>query len=296
MQPGFGVLLEMILFLVAGSRRTPLFWVYLCDRCQQRGNLLKALEWISRAAGILILIVLLVTNTSPQLPLIRRGIGTILLVISPVIIGVLLAWFFRNQADQMKGVSFQKTDGRTDHFLAQSEAWLREYNHRQEAAFNEEKMLENDPRVVRFYQTTLETWAHGDLTSLSSTYKTVADRLDLAGMIQRYPPYEGRSLRVFFQQFPPKDNEYLVNLGEGHWYVLTNLRLVQKDGRTHEYREVTLLDIAKYEIGQQKLATLTFTLKSGQTIQFFDTGSYPLHKVLTGLISLTIMAERMSQV
>jgi len=288
-EAGYGILAQVFRFLLIGSSSSTLLTVVTCERCHRSSNLFKGLEWVCRALAIILTAVLLVTNSTPELPLIKRGAGLILLSLSPLVIGAILVLEFRNLTDHRKGITYVRSDGKIKWLRVQSAEWLREFTRLQEISLKDELEIEQDERVVNFYQTSLTAWSNGELASLHKGFKTDADAMQLADFIKKHPPYEGSSLRVFFKDFQPLEGEFLVGLGE-NWFVLTNLRLIQRDGRNNEFKEVTLADVDTYEIKQKKTVTLVFKMKSGQEILFEETQGFPLHKFISGLISQSIVA------
>ena len=281
----FGVLGQLFRFLLIGSSASTLLEIVTCERCHRTSNLFKGLEWVSRALGIILTAVLLVTNSTPELPLIKRGVGLILLSLSPLLLGALLALLFRNLTDRRKGIAYVRSDGKIDWFQVRSTEWLREFARLREITLKDELEMEQDERVVGFYQATLNAWSEGKLTGLDKGFKTEADAIKLPDFIKKHPPYEGTSLRAFFKDFQPLEGEFLVGRGESHWFVLTNLRLIQRNGSNNEFKEVTLADVDTYEIKQKKTATLVFKMKSGQVIVFEKAQSFPLPKYISELIS-----------
>ena len=123
----FGLIGQLFRFLLIGSSASTLLEVVTCEHCHRTGNIYKSLEWASRALGIILTGVLIVINTTPELPLIKRGFITMLLALSPLVIGALLALMFRNLTDEMKGITFVRSNGVINLFRVQSDEWLREF-------------------------------------------------------------------------------------------------------------------------------------------------------------------------
>jgi hypothetical protein len=108
---------------------------------------------------------------------------------------------------------------------------------------------------------------------------------------------------VFFEDFQPLEGEFLIGLGfskveNSPWFVLTNLRLIQRDGRNNEFKEVTLADVDTYQV-KRKLTdtlllkvsdTLVFKMKSGNEISFKKTLNCPINKYLSWAILQSIVA------
>jgi hypothetical protein len=207
------------------------------------------------------------------------------------VIGAILALEFRNLTDRRKGITFVRSDGKINWFRVQSAEWLLEFTRLQEISLKDELEMEQDEHVVDFYQTTLSAWSNGRLESLGKRFKTVVDGMQLADFIKKYSPFEGSALKVYFQNFQPLEGEFLVEIGGGHWYVLTNFRLIQKDDSNNEFKEVTLADINTYEVKSKwKTVTLVFKMKSGSEIIFVETQESPSRETISGLVSKSIVA------
>jgi hypothetical protein len=150
--------------------------------------------------------------------------------------------------------------------------------------------LVKDKNLVRFYQTTMDAWASGKLNSLNKSYQKEG-KTQIDDFIKNYPPYEGSTLRMFFEKYKPLEGEFLVGMGEPEdslgigWFVMTNRRLIQKDGRDNQFKEVTLADVDKYKIKGANLKTMNFNMKSGEETTFEKVEMYPLEKYLDKLIS-----------
>lgn len=152
---------------------------------------------------------------------------------------------------------------------------------------NKEKIYQwvnqNSP-VLGFYKTTLSSWASGKLTKLSTLYKAQADDIQLADLIMKYPPNDGTPLKAFFMNFQPQDGEFLVGFGDD-WFVLTNIRLYQRDGRKNEFVIIPLADIETYTISGRWTVKMVFKLQSGNEIVFEKVERFPLEKTISMLIS-----------
>ena len=154
-----------------------------------------------------------------------------------------------------------------------------------------ESPLVQDPSVQLFYQTTRSAWAAGSLSKLGGAFAQEG-KMPLEKLIHKYPPFEGSALRAFFDGFQPLENEFLVGLGNAQsgnsrgWFTLTNRRLIQRDGRTDQFREVILADVGTYQFKGAMTKTLRFQMKSGEEIAFEKVQMYPTDKYLSGVMSM----------
>jgi hypothetical protein len=94
-------------------------------------------------------------------------------------------------------------------------------------------------------------------------------------------------LYALFTRFQPEQNEILVGL-QSPWFALTNLRLIQKDGASGDFKEVKLADIASFDLANTKSGTLVFHLKSGETLTFEKVASCPKDSYVEVLIQQPI--------
>jgi hypothetical protein len=153
--------------------------------------------------------------------------------------------------------------------------------------------LMQDERIKSFYQTTLDAWSSGKLASLGPGYASEG-RTPYEGFLRKYPPKRGSALSVFLEKYPPCDGEFLVGLGNlGNaettgWFVLTNLRLVQRDGKDNGFKDIVLdgVDTYRKEGAAKAPKTLIFKMKSGEEITFANVLMNPKDNVLTEAISL----------
>jgi hypothetical protein len=151
--------------------------------------------------------------------------------------------------------------------------------------------LTQDEHVLGFYKTTHDAWSRGLLSNLTGTTRQQeASALELGDFIKKYPPEEGSALRVFFEQFQPREGEFLVtraDLGlpkKRPWFLLTNLRLIQWDGRDDTFREIILAEVQSYQTNKTpEGATLMFKLRSGEELVFERVPMMPTAKVLMEL-------------
>ena len=85
-------------------------------------------------------------------------------------------------------------------------------------------------------------------------------------------------------------DEFLISISHGTdnqenaWFVLTNRRLLQKNGETNDYREFYLKDIKEYGIDRQK-AELSIKTRTGETVTLKNVLGFPKKKYMDVLIS-----------
>lgn len=146
------------------------------------------------------------------------------------------------------------------------------------------QLVIQNKHAMCFYQTTLSAWSSGKLARLGKSYKTEAEEMQLEDFIKKYPPNDGTSLRAFFKDFQSLEGEFLVGMSDD-WFVLTNIRLYQRDGRKNEYKVITLADIDTYKIKGKWTGTLVFKMKSGQEIFIKKTQEFPSQEFIYELAS-----------
>ncbi len=153
-----------------------------------------------------------------------------------------------------------------------------------------ESPLMQDPRVIGFYDATQAAWTRGDLDGLSSSFKSEATRLTREELARQYPPTEGGALSALFAQFAPLDGEYLVGVS-AQAFVLTNLRLIQKDGRDQAFREVRFADAESFELKGFGTKTLTFKMRSGPEVVFEKLPVFPAENYLSHVMTAGAMVR-----
>lgn len=152
------------------------------------------------------------------------------------------------------------------------------------------RAIPNDPEVEGFYQNTKQAWMDDKLKALGPVFKLEGISNSLKQLKTAYLPREGSALQAFFTHFHPQPDEYLISLSQGGentenaWFVLTNKRLVQKDGESNEYSEFILKDIAAYDIDKPK-AEIRLQTRSGESFVLKNVSSYPMKKHMDVLIS-----------
>ena len=65
-----------------------------------------------------------------------------------------------------------------------------------------------------------------------------------------------------------------------YWYILTNFRLIIKDGRTKTFYNINLSDIEDFDLCDKTSDTCDFKLKSGDSEVFNNVEIYPNNKYL----------------
>jgi hypothetical protein len=136
-----------------------------------------------------------------------------------------------------------------------------------------------DNNVVQFYANGFAAWAGGNV-ALTQAPPT-PEGFQLLDFINRYPPDAGTAMGAFFDSWQPSADETLVGLDNG-WFVLTNVRLIQKDGRDSSFKHVPLADVASYRI---EGATMVFKMKNGEEIRFENVEVLPGDQLLAQVIS-----------
>ena len=118
--------------------------------------------------------------------------------------------------------------------------------------------------------------------------------MQLETLIKTFPPYEGSALWVFFKRFQPIEGEFLIGVGNAEtgknsgWFVLTNLRLIQRDGRSNEFKEVALSEVDTYKSKGKFSPTVVFKMKSGNEITFEKVKTTVADEYLSAAISQRI--------
>lgn len=134
--------------------------------------------------------------------------------------------------------------------------------------------------VVDLYKTTLAAWSSGQLDSLSMNFRTEANKSLDEFVKASCPPVEGEALYTFLSRFSPQPGEFLVS-HSSDWFVLTNLRLVQKDGKDNTFHEIPLAEVKSFK---STSSTLMFELETGQLIELSKLSSMPKDEYLGEMI------------
>lgn len=142
-----------------------------------------------------------------------------------------------------------------------------------------------DENTKRFYQTTQQVWRSGVLNSLGTRFAKEGNKA-YDKFIRPYLPFEGSALSIFFKKFAPCNGEYLIGLGnfkadaQSGWFVLTNLRLVQKDGKSNVFKQVVFSEVDAYRI-DASAKTIVFDMKSGEQVLIEEMKMYPHARFLS---------------
>lgn len=162
---------------------------------------------------------------------------------------------------------------------------------RREKQFSDElrkdPFIQSEP-VARFYQSTRRAWSSGTLAQLGRAFEKDGN-LSQVDFIKQYPPNKGSILSIFFNNFAQKEGEFMISLGNlksgdrSGWYLLTNQRLIQRDG-SDVYNEIPLSKIEKFTISGRALRKVEITLKSGEEIILEKLQLVPPEKYLTAAI------------
>ena len=156
-------------------------------------------------------------------------------------------------------------------------------------------VLQN-PNVVDFYARTLNEWASGRLDFINKSFQQSAAKLDYNGFIAAIPPAPNSALGIFFERYQPYPNEYLIGVGNDSsgkaWFVLTNVRLIQKDGKTNGFTEIYLEQVQEYITKGTMTKELTFVLKTGQNVLFQKVAIYPSEEYVKKLIVLSVQNQQ----
>ena len=154
-----------------------------------------------------------------------------------------------------------------------------------------------DSRIIQFLEATYKAWASGALASLEYNFEKEASQQSQKKFVGQYLPAYGGALHVLSEDFPPCKDEYLVGLGEDDegvrpardrgWFVLTNRRLLQKDGRDGMFREVLLREVEDFKIGGLWHKTLVIRMKTEGEIRFKKLQMCPKDEALRESIRLS---------
>ena len=153
--------------------------------------------------------------------------------------------------------------------------------------------LLQEQRVIDFYKTTRDAWASKKLSGLDKSYAK-AGKLSYDKFVRAFAPVEGGAFSVLFTRFPPLGGEFLIKYGQTQsstysaWFVLTNLRLIQRDGLDNTFKEVNLAEINTFEIKGTTVKSIIFKMKSGQDIELRNLVLSPSQQSLSEAIKLRI--------
>jgi len=155
------------------------------------------------------------------------------------------------------------------------------------------RLLHADAALMAFLQRTHEAWASGRIDSPASpraVKRSEAAAIPCEEFVARQVQ-KGDWLHVM-SSFSPREDEYLVDLGIGMslehndvqsvlWFILTNSRLIQKDGASRRFSSIALANIQSYEVIDTFLKKeYVFNLTSGKTVRFSKLECYPTKELL----------------
>ncbi|WP_350287588.1 hypothetical protein [uncultured Croceitalea sp.] len=131
------------------------------------------------------------------------------------------------------------------------------------------------PKEIRpFYIRSHKAWASGELAFLGKDYISAAN-LSLNDFYDLFRPIEGNSMSIFFNDFSaPSLEEYLISINDlpdenqEPWFILTNLRLIQKNGIDKMFSQIWIKDIEQIQTSGYWVKKLTYHLKSGNKVVF----------------------------
>jgi len=152
------------------------------------------------------------------------------------------------------------------------------------------KDILQDEAVVRFYKNTMSAWAAGEMAEFGEVFKKQA-RLPYDKFVKIYSPIEGSALYVFLTQFRPREKEIMVGLsiGADKSFVLTNYRLIQKNGTDGNWLEFELAKVKSYSFTKGFWGPkVVFDMKSGNKVnleKFAFSPSEKLFRTMIGRVS-----------
>jgi hypothetical protein len=145
---------------------------------------------------------------------------------------------------------------------------------------NEE--LLKDTKVTEFYKQTYDAWNSGRMDGIAIRYREVTKAQNLENFIKDIAPTEGSVLEQFFTIFPPLKNEFLIGTSDKNvsenlrgWFILTNLRLILRDGITLAFKEIKLCEITDFKISSDLSTPCVFNLDSGISIEISKVKFFP---------------------
>ncbi|MCX7772528.1 MAG: PH domain-containing protein [Clostridia bacterium] len=161
---------------------------------------------------------------------------------------------------------------------------IKNYTTKQKALHN--PILENE-EIKGFYMKTKDAWALGKLDFLDLNFKK-ASGMTLESFIGSFPPSEENALGLFFSNFKPLPDEFMVGIGNSSsrkgWFVLTNLRLIQKDGQSKKLYAIPLESISEFKTKGSWTKELTFVMKNGETLNLSKVEIFPNENYIRKLI------------
>jgi hypothetical protein len=135
----------------------------------------------------------------------------------------------------------------------------------------------------------MKAWGEGKMSTFGKNYAREG-KISYKRFVSLYKPAKYNALYVFFTQFPPREDEYLFGYGDlpygkhRGWFVITDKRLVQRDGPDNTFREVLFSEVVDFEYKLEAEVPLIFKMKSGEKVQFENLKLLPLKEYLTEAI------------
>lgn len=136
--------------------------------------------------------------------------------------------------------------------------------------------------IVDFYKATLTAWSSGQLDNLNPGFRREVQDKSLDDFVKAYPPLVGGALHTFLFSFSPQPGEFLVGHSADS-FVLTNLRLVQKDGKDNTFHEIPLAEVKNFK-SSAWASTLTFEMETSQVVELSKLGYIPNDRFLGEMI------------
>ena len=249
----FGLLGQLIKFLLAGSDAHVMWTVNVCNSCRQKSTLWRILEWGYRWTGIALPAYMLISLSTSNNPLVTQGIGTHLLVFSPLPLGVVMALVCQRYSVKSKGIVLIREQGATRTFRVRSQKWLTAYNASKTEWAAPEPVLADAsgqppmmPSSLGFWHDTWSAWRHGTLSSISDTYAKQASK-SWDEFHATDPDLKSESMAIFLRAVTPQQGEFLIGYDDGDQkppFVLTNRRLWIYNELTARHEDLPLSSIA----------------------------------------------------
>jgi hypothetical protein len=142
------------------------------------------------------------------------------------------------------------------------------------------RKIMQSPAVESFYENTKQAWTDGKLEPLGSIFAQEGRSLSLKDLKKNYPARPDSALEVFFSRYNPQPGEFLVSMSHGSdntdnaWFVLTNKRLLQKNGETNDYHEFSLKDVEECVVDRSKME-LCIKTRNGDPVILKQVARFP---------------------
>lgn len=149
--------------------------------------------------------------------------------------------------------------------------------------------------VKLFYKNTQTAWLSGAMDNISGDYKNIANE-GYKQLVKEFAPYYNNAIYIFFTQFSPLENEYLIangdsdDLKESGWFIVTNKRIIQKQGTSKDFVEIYLSDIRNYKGEDAKTNSLNIELNTGNEVVVKDIKLYPNKEFINKILQHKLVA------